>query len=72
MKRATNLSVVAALPDEARALRINLSQTFEEGLREAVRRRKTARWLEENRAALLAYNVWVAENGLPLAAYRQF
>jgi len=72
MKRATNLSVDAALLDEARALRINLSQTFEEGLREAVRRGKTARWLEENRAALLAYNVWVAENGLPLAAYRQF
>jgi len=52
MKRAANLSIDAALLEQARALDINLSATFEASLREAVRKRKAAEWLEENRAAL--------------------
>jgi antitoxin CcdA len=71
-KRATNLTVDSSLLDEARGLGINLSATFEASLREAVRARKSARWLEDNRAALAGYNDWVAENGLPLAKYRPF
>ena len=72
MKRAANLSVDAALLEQARALDINLSATFEASLREAVRERKAAAWLEENRAALRSSNEWVEKNGLPLAQYRQF
>ena len=71
-KRATNLSIDAALLDEARALNINLSATFDASLREAVRARKAARWLEENQAALQSSNDWVEKHGLPLAQYRQF
>lgn len=71
-KRATNLTVDPALLDEARALNINLSATFEASLREAVRERKAAAWLEENRAALQSSNEWVEKNGLPLAPYRRF
>lgn len=29
-----------------------------------------AEWLAENRAALLAYNAWITENGLPLDEFR--
>ena len=72
MKRAANLSIDAALLEQARALDINLSATFEASLREAVRERKAAEWLEENRAALQSSNEWVEKNGLPLAQYRQF
>ena len=72
MKRAANLSIDAALLEQARALDINLSATFEASLREAVRKRKAAEWLEENRAALQSSNEWVEKNGLPLAQYRQF
>jgi antitoxin CcdA len=72
MKRAANLSIDAALLDEARALNINLSATFEASLREAVRKRKAGEWLEENRAALQSSNEWVEKNGLPLARYRRF
>ena len=72
MKRAANLSIDAALLEQARALDINLSATFEASLREAVRQRKAAEWLEENRAALQSSNEWVEKNGLPLAQYRQF
>ena len=71
-KRAANLTVDAALLDEAKALDLNLSATVEAGLREAVRSAKAARWLAENRAALESYNDWVAENGLPLERYRSF
>ena len=71
-KRATNLTIDHALLDEAKALGINLSATLEASLRTAVCERKTERWLEENREALEGYNDWVAQNGLPLEAHRQF
>jgi len=71
-KRAANLSADAALPDEARALDLNMSATFGAGLKEAVRNAKAAKWLEGNRAALESPNEWVGKNGMPLAKYRQF
>ena len=71
-KRATNLTVDPALLDEARALNINLSATFEASLRQAVRAQKAAQWLKENRAAIQSSNDWVAKHGLPLEGYRQF
>jgi len=71
-KRATNLTIDPVLVDEARALNINLSATFEASLRDAVRKQKAAQWLEENRAAREGYNAWVEKNGLPLEKYRQF
>jgi antitoxin CcdA len=71
-KRATNVTIDPALLAEARALNINLSATFEASLREAVVTQKAAHWLEENRAALMAYNTWIDQNGLPLEEYRQF
>ena len=72
MKRAVNLSVDAALLEDARAFDINLSRTFEEGLRNAVAETKAAAWRRENAAALEASNAWVAEHGLSLARYRRF
>jgi antitoxin CcdA len=71
-KRATNLTIDPVLLDEARALNINLSATFEASLRDAVRKQKAAKWLEENREALQGYNAWIEQNGLPLEKYRQF
>ena len=71
-KRATNLTIDPVLLEEARALNINLSATLEASLREAVRKEKAAKWLEENRAAIQSSNEWVEKNGLPLEKYRQF
>jgi antitoxin CcdA len=71
-KRATNLTIDPAPLDEARALDITLSATFEASLREAVRKQKAPRWLEENRAAIQGSNEWVEQHGLPLERYRQF
>ena len=72
VKRAANLSVDAALLDEAKAFKINLSQTLETGLRREVAVRRIALWREENAAAVDLYNDWVEQNGLPLGRYRQF
>ena len=71
-KRATNLTIDPVLLEEARALNINLSATFEASLHDAVRKQKAAKWLEKNREALQGYNAWIETNGLPLEKYRQF
>ena len=71
-RKAANLSIDAALIEEAREFNVNLSQAAESGVREAVRAAKADEWMRENRDALLTYNKWIEENGLPLEEYRQF
>lgn len=51
-KRVPHLMIDAALLDEARGLGINLSATLEASLREGVRARRAAQWLNVNRTAL--------------------
>ena len=63
-KRAVNLFVDSELLDEARRMRINVSDTLEQRLRSIVQGELEKRWLAENRAAIEAYNRDVAENGL--------
>ena len=70
--RATNVSLDAALVDEAKALGVNISLASARGLEQAVKKARAKHWLEENRAALDAYNDYVAEHGLPLTKYRRF
>jgi antitoxin CcdA len=63
-KRAVNLFVDAELLDEARRLRINISETLEFRLRTIVRAEQERRWLDANRVAIEAYNLRVARDGL--------
>lgn len=63
-KRAVNLFVDVELLDEARRLRINISETLENRLRTIVRGEWERRWLEANKPALDAYNLRVARDGL--------
>src|SRR3954447_4728539 len=51
-KRAVNLFVDTELLDEARRMRVNLSETLEGHLRTIVRAEQERRWLQENRQAL--------------------
>lgn len=71
-KRAANVSISRELLDEAKKLRVNVSQAAERGLSQAVAERRAEAWLEENRDALESSNEYVEKNGLPLARYRQF
>jgi antitoxin CcdA len=71
-KKAANLSIRADLLEEARAYKINLSQTLETALAEIVKKEKERQWLKENRAAIDAYNREVAEHGLFSDRFRNF
>lgn len=63
-KRAVNLFVDTELLDEARRLRINLSDTLERRLRTLVKAEQEKRWLEENRDAIASINAFIDEHGL--------
>ena len=63
-KRAVNLFVDAELLDEARRMRINVSETLERRLRTIVRAEREKRWLEENREAIVSINSFIDRHGL--------
>jgi antitoxin CcdA len=72
VKKAANLTVRADLLEEARARKINLSQTLEAALAVELKKRREAEWLEQNKAAIEAYNREIAEHGLFSDGFRQF
>ena len=63
-KRAVNLFVDADLLDEARRMRINISETLEHRLRTIVKAELERRWLEENRDAIASINAFIDRHGL--------
>ena len=71
-KRPANVTVNADLLQRARALDINLSQTLESALVEAVAQKARERWLAENREAIDAYNRDVEKNGCFGDRFRSF
>jgi len=71
-KKAANLTVRADLLEEARARKINLSQTLEVALAAELKRQREAEWLEQNKEAIAAYNREIAEHGLWSDGLRQF
>ena len=71
-KKAANLSVDDKLLEQARRLKLNLSQVFEAGLTEAIRQRQREEWLQKNRAALDAYNEHVEKHGVFSDGLRSF
>lgn len=71
-KKPTNVSLPQDLVAEAKDLNINLSKACERGLIEAIAQARSARWLEENQAAITAWNQRVERDGLPLTRFRQF
>lgn len=71
-KKAANLSIRADLLEEARAYKINLSQTLEAALAVELKKEKERRWLEENQPAIDAYSRFVEKHGLLSDRYRNF
>lgn len=71
-KRPINLSLTSKVLDVARELGMNVSQTVDELLTEEVKRRYWARWNEDNKDAIAAYNARIEREGVPLAKYRNF
>ena len=71
-KKATNLSIDGGLIDQARRLKLNLSQVLEAGLVDAIRQHERVQWLEKNRSALEAYNEHVEKHGVFSDGLRTF
>ena len=71
-KKAANLTVRADLLEEARARKINLSQTLETALAAELKKRREAEWLEQNREAIAAYGRLIEREGLLSDSYRSF
>jgi antitoxin CcdA len=69
-KRAVNLFVDVELLDEARRLRINISDTLERRLRTIVKAEQERRWLEENRQAIESINAFIDRHGLVASRLR--
>jgi antitoxin CcdA len=71
-KRATNVSIRVDLLDAARDAGVNLSATLERALAEELASLKRARWREENREAIAAYNEHVDGHGVFSDGVRSF
>ena len=71
-KRATNVSIRSDLLDAARQAGVNLSATLERALAEELASVHRARWREENREAIAAYNDYVDEHGTFSDGVRSF
>lgn len=71
-KKAANLTVRADLLEEARARKINLSQTLEVALTAELKRQRETEWREQNKEAIAAYNRHVEKHGLFSDRYRSF
>lgn len=71
-KRATNLSINSDLIKKAKEMDINLSAALEQTLATQLKAKQREAWLNENRAAITAYNNHVGAYGLFSDGLRNF
>lgn len=69
-KKAVNLTLDAGLLAEAKAFGTNLSATLEAALEAAHRGKRAAKWREDNKGAVEAWNGIIEKDGLLLDKYR--
>ena len=71
-RRATNISLDSELLKDAREFNVNVSRACEQGLIEEVRKRKWAKWQQDNQGAIVAYNAYVEKHGLISEYFHDF
>ena len=71
-KKAINLSLNSDLLNRSRELRINLSATLEQALKEILARNRAEKWREENKNAIQSYNDFVDKFGCFAEEYKEF
>lgn len=71
-KKPTNLSINSDLLAKTRALKINLSATLEQALRDKLAENEKKKWAKENSRAIQAYNDFVEEQGCFSDEHRTF
>lgn len=70
-KHQTNLAMDAKLVEETIRLDVDVSETGERVLVIELKKSREAKWLAENRHAIIAFNDWIEKNGMPYDEYRQ-
>ncbi len=63
-KKAANVSVNAALLQQAKAFNINLSSTLEQALIAKLKQLQADTWATENKTAIDLYNRHIEQNGV--------
>jgi antitoxin CcdA len=71
-KKPTNLSVNSELLQEAKALKLNLSATFEAALLKELKTARRNKWINENKQAIDACNNLANTHGLFADKHRVF
>jgi len=71
-KRPVNLSLNSKVLEMAKEMKMNISQTVDELLTEAVLKRYWAEWKVNNKEAIDHYNARIAKEGLFSDRYRTF
>ena len=71
-KKAANFYLNSDLLRQIKALDINLSQKVEQYLAELLRESKRQQWLDENKAAIEAYNQHIEARGVFSDGLRRF
>lgn len=71
-KKPTNVTVNSDLLRQAKAYDINISATLEQALAERVKAAIRERWLQDNQAAIEAYNQQVEKHGVFSDGSRSF
>ena len=69
-KKPTNLSITSDVPAKAKALKLNLSATFDVALAEHVQKAERGNWLKQSQAVIEASNKFVETYGVFSAFYR--
>ena len=71
-KKPTNLSVNSDLLEKSRKLKINLSATLEEALKQKLATSEARKWAKKNKNAIKAYNDFVEVHGCFGDEFREF
>lgn len=71
-KKAVNVSIDDGLLKAAKEHGVNLSQTLERAVTEALKEIQRDRWLEENREAIESYNRHIEKHGVFSDGLRRF
>lgn len=71
-KKAVNVSIDERLLKAAKEYGVNLSQTLERAVSDALKQIQGERWLEENREAIEYYNSYIEKHGVFSQGRRRF
>lgn len=71
-KKPTNLSLNSDLLEKSRKLKINLSATLEEALKQKLAATEARKWAKKNKKAIKVYNDFVETHGCFGDEFREF